>query len=68
MTKEHTEPEVTITHGVTIKIVDSAGNTTMSFPASKTRSISEDAAAAGYEIPVACGAGACFFCSGRVKK
>ena len=55
------------TPGVIIKITDEDGNVTMSFPASKERSISEDAEAAGYEIPTSCRAGACFVCAGRIQ-
>lgn len=60
-------PTLDATPGVTIKITDEAGNITMSFPASKERSISEDAEKAGFEIPTSCRAGACFVCAGRVK-
>lgn len=52
---------------VTIKVVNTEWVELMKFPASKTGSISEDADKAGFEIPVACWAGACFFCVWRVK-
>lgn len=59
--------ETTQKSNVTVKIVNSSGQELMQFPASKTGSFTEDAEKAWFEIPTACGAGACFFCAGHVK-
>jgi ferredoxin len=53
---------------VTVRIVDPAWVEQMSFAASKTNSLTEDAQAAWYELPTSCCAGACFVCGGRVKQ
>jgi len=53
---------------VNVKIVDSTGKELTHFAASKNGSIVEDAHDAWYDIPVGCGAGACFVCMCKIKQ
>lgn len=51
---------------VTIKVQDSSGNELGSFAAEEGKTIAQMAEWASVEIPVSCGAGACFVCAVKV--